>query len=159
MNADLAHELLNELGSSLENLETQQAALFQFLKHEGIVTDEQLAPYLTQADKASDVRWRAARVRLERLISSEKEKEEQRAEKAQHPAAAVPPPSQNQEKDAPSKSDEGAGEAAPHHEATDADSASQSTGAQSVSDKSSPKNDPETSKDKKTSPEQEKVGA
>ena len=70
MNVDLAHELLNELGLSLEHLETQQAALMQFLKDEGIVTDNKLAPYLTQAGKASNVRWRAARVRLERLISA-----------------------------------------------------------------------------------------
>ena len=66
MNADLARELLNELGSSLENLETQQAAILQFLKDSGTLTDDQFAPYLTQAGKASGVRWRAARLRLDR---------------------------------------------------------------------------------------------
>ena len=40
MNVHLAEELLNELGSSLEALETQNAALFQFLKDKSIVTDE-----------------------------------------------------------------------------------------------------------------------
>ena len=52
MNVDLAQELLNELGSSLESLETQHAALLQFLKDNGTVTDEQFDPYLTQAGRA-----------------------------------------------------------------------------------------------------------
>jgi uncharacterized protein YcaQ len=77
MDADLAQELLNGLGSSLESLETQQAALMQLLKEKGIVTDEQLAPYLSQAGNASSVRWRAARVRLERLIAVAADKEQQ----------------------------------------------------------------------------------
>jgi uncharacterized membrane-anchored protein len=91
MNADLAQELLNELGSSLENLETQQAALLQFLKDTGVIKDEQFAPYLTQAGKASSVRWRAARVRLDSLISRERDEEEKRAEKEKHPT----PPSES----------------------------------------------------------------
>ena len=44
MNVDLAQELLNEFGSSLENLETQHSALLQFLKDNGILTDDQFAP-------------------------------------------------------------------------------------------------------------------
>jgi len=84
MNVDLAQELLNELGSSLESLETQQAALLQFLKDNGILTDEQFAPYLAQAGKASSVRWRAAHVRLERLFATEQQKEEQLRENQKH---------------------------------------------------------------------------
>jgi hypothetical protein len=87
MDADLAQELLNKLGSSLESLETQQAVLMQFLKEKGIVTDEQLAPYLSQAGNASSVRWRAARVRLERLIAVAADKEQQ-AKKQQGTEAA-----------------------------------------------------------------------
>lgn len=159
MNADLAQELLNELSSSLEKLETQNAALLQFLKDEGIVTDDQLVPYMIKAGNASDVRWRAARVRLERLISSEKEKEEQRAEKAKHPAATVPAPPQNQEKETSSKSDENNTVAPPDGESAVANPATQGPGAQSASEKGSPKDEPVTSKDKKTGPAQEKVGA
>ena len=70
MNVDLAQELLNELGSSLEKLETQHAALFQFLKDKGMLTDDQFAPYLAQAGKASSVRWRAAHIRLESLFQN-----------------------------------------------------------------------------------------
>jgi hypothetical protein len=58
MDVHLGQELLEELGSSLENLETRQGALLQLLQDKGIVTDEQLAPYLTQAGNASSVRWR-----------------------------------------------------------------------------------------------------
>jgi hypothetical protein len=156
MNVDVAHELLNELGSSLENLETQQAALLQFLKDEGVVTDERFASYLTQAGNASDVRWRAARVRLERLISAEKEKEEQRAEKEQHHAVAAQAPAQNQEKEAKSKNDKGSGEAAPQREAASANAAMESAGAQSVPGKDSEQNERSAGENKKTSPNQEK---
>jgi hypothetical protein len=88
MNVDLAKELLNELGSSLENLETQQGALLQFLKDQGMVTDEQLAPYLNQAGNASNVRWRAARVRLERAFSTAEQEEQQGKPQESRPAEA-----------------------------------------------------------------------
>jgi hypothetical protein len=88
------------LGSSLESLETQHAALLQLLKDDGIVTDDKLSRYLTQAGKASGVRWRAARVRLEHLFSTEKQKEEQLAEKEQHPADATQAPLPSQGKEA-----------------------------------------------------------
>jgi len=84
MDAQVAQELLNELGSSLENLETQQAALLQFLKDKGIVRDDQLAPYLNEAGNASSVRWRAAHVRLEHIFSAAAEKEQQTAKPEDH---------------------------------------------------------------------------
>jgi hypothetical protein len=140
MNDDVAHELLNELGTSIENLETQQAALLQFLKNEGVVTDERFASYLTQAGNASNVRWRAARVRLERLITAEKQKEEQLAEKAQHQAAAAHPgtpqaPVQNQGEEAKAKSDAGSGEAAPQREAAAANPATKKAEAHAAPEK------------------------
>jgi len=79
MDVRVAQELLNELGSSLENLETQQAALLQLLKDKRMVTDEELAPYLNQAGNASSVRWRAAHVRLEHIFSAAAPKEQQTA--------------------------------------------------------------------------------
>ena len=87
MNAHLAQELLNELGSSLEALETRNTALLQFLKDKGIVTDEEIAPYMDQAGNASSVRWRATRVRLERVFASAAQAEEKalQAPKAQTP--------------------------------------------------------------------------
>ena len=77
MDVHMAQELLNELGSSLENLETQQAALLQLLKDKRIVTNEELAPYLNQAGNASSVRWRAAHLRLEHIFSAAAQKEQQ----------------------------------------------------------------------------------
>ena len=150
MDVDLAQELLNELGSSLENLETQQAALLQFLKDNGIVTDDQFAPYLTQAGKTSNVRWRAARIRLERLFLNEREKAEKLRESEQRQAATGQAPAQNQEKEAKSKSDSGNGSAPPQGgEAgiNDADAEKQP-----VSDKENKQEERASSEDKKPSP-------
>jgi hypothetical protein len=68
-NPDPIKEILGELFSLLETLETQSLALTQFLKNEGIATDEKLAPYLDRAGNASSVKWRAARARMQYLLS------------------------------------------------------------------------------------------
>src|ERR1700730_9336744 len=75
-NIDPIKEVLNELFSHLERLETQSNAILQFLKEKKRVTDKQLAPYLEQASNASNVRWRAARVRIEHLLTPEHPEEE-----------------------------------------------------------------------------------
>jgi len=97
VNVDLIQELVNELTSSLEDIETQQRALFQFLKDRGDFTDEQFTAYLSQAGKASGVRWRAVRVRLDHLIEGEKAREEKAAEAEQE---------RNQGKDKPASGGE-----------------------------------------------------
>jgi hypothetical protein len=71
MNNDAMKEVLNELFSQLERLETQNEAILQFLKEKKRVTDKQLAPYLEQAGNASNVKWRAARVRIDHLLEPE----------------------------------------------------------------------------------------
>src|ERR1700732_2242144 len=76
MNNEAMKEVLNELFSHLERLETQSEAILQFLKEKKRVTDKQLAPYLEQAGNASNVRGRAARVRIERLLKPEHPEEE-----------------------------------------------------------------------------------
>ncbi|MGA8300958.1 MAG: hypothetical protein WB817_15860 [Terriglobales bacterium] len=63
-------ELLDELFSALEDLETQSAGILQFLKDKGLATDKELAPYLEEAANASEVRWRAARLRLDALLAA-----------------------------------------------------------------------------------------
>jgi hypothetical protein len=76
MNSEAAKEIFNELFSHLERLETQSEAILQFLKEKKRVTDKQLAPYLERAGNASNVRWRAARVRIEHLLAPEHPEEE-----------------------------------------------------------------------------------
>lgn len=76
MNNEAMKEILNELFSHLERLETQNEAILQFLKEKKRVTDKQLAPYLEQAGNASNVKWRAARVRIDHLLEPEHPEEE-----------------------------------------------------------------------------------
>jgi len=68
-NPEPIKEILDELFSLLESLETQSLALTQFLKDQGIATEEKLAPYLDRAGNASSVKWRAARARMQYLLS------------------------------------------------------------------------------------------
>lgn len=70
MDENIAREILDELFSSLETLETRSAALLQFVKNKGLASEQELAPYFEQAANASSVRWRAARVRIEHLLAS-----------------------------------------------------------------------------------------
>src|ERR1700757_1015325 len=63
-------ELLDELFSALEDVETKSAGILQFLKEKGLASDEELKPYLEQAAIASDVRWRAARLRMDAVLAA-----------------------------------------------------------------------------------------
>jgi hypothetical protein len=83
-NANPLKEVLDELFTLLESLETHSEAVLQFLKDQGITTDEKLAPYLERSGNATSVKWRAARVRMEYLLSPiQKETKNKDAEKPQ----------------------------------------------------------------------------
>jgi hypothetical protein len=81
MDEKIVHEILQDLFSSLEALQTQSRATSQFLKDKGIVNEEELAPYLEQAGNASSVRWLAARVRIDYLLSGAMKAAEEETEK------------------------------------------------------------------------------
>lgn len=70
MNEDIVQEILHELLSSLETLETQSAAVLQLLKDKGLASEQELAIQLEKSGNASSVRWRAAQVRIDHLVSS-----------------------------------------------------------------------------------------
>jgi hypothetical protein len=70
MDQEQIQQILDELLSSFEPLETQSAALLQFLKAKGLATDKELAPFLEQAGNTASVRWRAVKVRTAALIAS-----------------------------------------------------------------------------------------
>jgi hypothetical protein len=70
MDEKVTQEILEELFSSLEVLEAQNRAILQFLKKRDMAGDEDFAPFLEEAAKASNVRWRATRTRVNHLLSS-----------------------------------------------------------------------------------------
>jgi hypothetical protein len=84
MDENVVREMLHELFTSLEALETQSSAITEFLNDKGITNKEELAPYLDRAGNASNVRWLAARVRMDYLLSS--------AMKGAEPEAKKEPP-------------------------------------------------------------------
>jgi uncharacterized protein YcaQ len=81
MDEKIVEQILDELFSSFEDSETQSAALLLFLKDQGIATEEKLATYFEQAANTSEVRWRAARVRMGALLASALKTPEPVAEK------------------------------------------------------------------------------
>jgi hypothetical protein len=62
-------EIFDEMFTLLEDLETRSVAVLEYLKEQGGASNEKLAPYLDRAAAASDVRWRAARARMDHLLA------------------------------------------------------------------------------------------
>lgn len=91
MDENLSQQILDALFPSLEAMDTKTTALLQLLKDKGIATQEEIATCLEQAANASNVRWRAARVRLDYLLSSAAKPPDQAAEKKS------PQPAENRE--------------------------------------------------------------
>ena len=94
-NVEPIKEILDELYSLLETLETQNLALLQFLKDQGMATEEKLAPYLDRAGNASSVKWRAARARMQYLLAPV-QKETKEKQNAKSPDDKTKPPANDQ---------------------------------------------------------------
>lgn len=92
IDANPIREVLDDLFTLLEALETQNIAVLQFLKDQGIAPDDQLAPYLNRAGNASSVKWRAARARMNHLLAPA-------PKKASEPTAEKPSKDQPETKD------------------------------------------------------------
>lgn len=95
MDQDIVQEMLHEMFASLEALDTQTAALRQFLKDKGLASDQDLAPYLEKAGNASGVRWLALRVRMDYLLSSAMKPTEKDAKDAKDAKKDSALPSEN----------------------------------------------------------------
>jgi hypothetical protein len=91
MDESTVNEILDEVISSLEPLEAQNTAILHFLKAKGIATDEDLAPFVEQATNASNVRWRAFRLRTAALISSAMKAHEKEPQRQEQPAKSQAP--------------------------------------------------------------------
>ena len=63
-------EVIGDLFRYLELLETQTAAILRVLKDKGISTEEDFASYSEEASNAANVKWRAARARMEKLFAA-----------------------------------------------------------------------------------------
>lgn len=83
-------EVLDDLYTLLEALETQNIAILQFLKEQKIAPEDKLQPYLEQAGNASSVKWRAARARMNHLFAPAPKKA---TEAVRAPGKAAPPSS------------------------------------------------------------------
>jgi hypothetical protein len=123
MNEEITQEILDELFSSLQALETQSAALVQFMQERGIAQEEELAPYFEQARTASAIRWRASRVRIEHLLAgaakaSERKAEEEKEKQAPAKAAEGTPEPTQAASDSIARSQEGAKDEQPAADST-----------------------------------------
>jgi hypothetical protein len=88
---DTLKEVLSELFALLETQETNSTAVLQLLKDQGIASDEKLSTYLDQAGRASNVKWRAARLRMEYLLTpSQKQTSDNNKSKEAPPTEAQP---------------------------------------------------------------------
>src|ERR1700686_3052795 len=159
-NNNIVQEILHDLFSSLEALETQNTAILQFLKDKGIATDEELASHLEQAGKASSGRWRGVRVRADYLFASAIKAAEQAAEK-ESPKPAVtqqeakPDTKQTDKKETAKSGQQGA----TNNKPADRPESDQSESGQARSDQAARSDQPKDNQDQKDKSEADEVSA
>jgi hypothetical protein len=159
MSRNPAEDVLNELLPYFEALDTQNAALVQFLKDKRVVSDEQLAPYLERAAKASNVKWFGARLRMGRLFSVPETKGEGAAEKPEQDQQQTSRPGTDRAKHSEESDERGRGETAEKKSDENADLSGNKTGdhpeASERTTKSPSAEHAGSEKDVKTAPERD----
>jgi len=66
----LIDEILDAVLPPIEAAESQTAAVIQLLRERGILNDDDFARFQEQAENASEIRSRAMRLRLKRILSA-----------------------------------------------------------------------------------------
>jgi len=99
---ELAQKIMDEIFPHLETIETRSAAILDLLKDRGIATEQELAPYLEQAGRASNVRWLTTRLRIEHVLSQVKRELGETRE-----AQSAPTPQPEEKTDVTKESTEG----------------------------------------------------
>lgn len=69
MDEKLTDELIDSILSPLKAAEARSLALVRALTETGLLREEQLKPFLDQADSASEIKERGLRIRLKRVIA------------------------------------------------------------------------------------------
>ncbi len=98
MDEKVLDELLDAFLPLVIAAETRSAAVLEALKSSGVLTDEQLAPFLEQASNAADVKTTGMRLRVKRLIQSalkDNAAEKKPAPQPEQPSAAPEPEQKN----------------------------------------------------------------
>jgi hypothetical protein len=90
MDPEVLQQVLDELLPTLEAMETQNAAILQFLKDRYILSDEDLAPFREKAGNASSVRWLGTRLRVKHILEGAARAAEVSQEKKSPPTEAKP---------------------------------------------------------------------
>lgn len=87
-NIDPIKQLFDDLFTLLEAQETQTIAVMELLRDAGIGSEEKMKPYLERAGNAASVKWRAARVRMEYLLTPVNKKEDEKKEEGKEKKGA-----------------------------------------------------------------------
>src|ERR1700753_2998924 len=90
MDENVIDELLDSILSPLASAETQSAALLLLLRETNTVSEQQIAAATEQASNATEIKMRATRLRLKRILTaaiSHFEKQHQPKEEPKKPSA------------------------------------------------------------------------
>jgi hypothetical protein len=81
-------EILDDFASTFQASETRSLAIERFLKNKKIASEDELKPFLEEAGNASEIEWRATRLRLHHLFMSAIDAVQEAAQESARKAAA-----------------------------------------------------------------------